>query len=97
MQQSKLRGHNIEYINNEWVYSDTKEPTISTYKNRPCGYCNKFSTPEGHDVCLGELRGIMNACCGHGVENEAYVQFLDGFSIHGKDAIDILNILKKYK
>jgi hypothetical protein len=28
----------------------------------------------------------MNACCGHGVETDAYVQFLDGKSIHGREA-----------
>jgi len=97
MSHSKLRGHDIEYKNNEWVYSDTKQSTISTFKDRPCGSCNKYNTLEGHDACLGELKGIMNACCGHGVVSEAYVQFLDGFSIHGEDAVIILNILKKYK
>ena len=94
MAHSKLRGHDIEYINNEWVYSDTKESTVSTFGIRSCGYCNEYNTPEGHDACLGELKGIMNACCGHGVAKEAYIQFLDGFSIHGEDAVTILNILK---
>lgn len=97
MSHSKLRGHDIEFINNEWVYSDTKESTVSTFQNRPCGDCNEYSTLEGHDACLGELKGIMNACCGHGIVNEAYVQFLDGFSIHREDAVIVLNILKKYK
>jgi len=96
MTHSKLRGHDIEYINNEWVYSDTKESTVSTFKNRSCGHCGKHNTPEDHDACLGRLKGLMNACCGHGLINEAYVQFLDGFSIHGEDAVIILNILKKY-
>ncbi|OHD20798.1 MAG: hypothetical protein A2Y34_07095 [Spirochaetes bacterium GWC1_27_15] len=97
MSHSKLRGHDIEFVNNEWIYSDTKEPTVSTFKDRPCGHCNKFSTPEGHDVCLGELKAIMNGCCGHGAVSEAYVQFLDGFSIHGEDAVVILDVLKKYR
>ena len=39
----------------------------------------------------------MNACCGHGNGREAYVQFLDGFSLSGEDAIVILKVLKKYK
>jgi len=97
MTHSTLRGHNIEFVNNEWIYSDTKEPTVYTFKDRPCGHCNKHNTPEDHDVCLGELKSIMNACCGHGVAREAYVQFLDGFSIHGEDAVIILDILKKYR
>jgi hypothetical protein len=37
----------------------------------------------------------MNACCGHGVVDEAYVQFLDGASVHGRDALTIIDILKK--
>jgi hypothetical protein len=95
MVKSYLRGHEIEFINDEWVYCDTKISTAQTYRDRPCGYCNEFSTPEGHDPCLGTLKGIMNACCGHGEINKAYVQFLDGHSIHGEDGFTILNILKK--
>lgn len=96
MTHSKLRGHDIEYINNQWVYSDTKEPTKFKYKERPCGNCGKPYTQEGHDACLGILKGVMNACCGHGDTDSAYVQFLDGFVISGDDAIKILDILKKY-
>ena len=95
--KSKLKGHNIEFIDNEWRYCDTKKPTISNYEYRPCGICGKFSTKEGHDACLGTLPGIMNACCGHGDIADAYVQFLDGFSIQGKDAVVILGVLKKYR
>lgn len=96
MDKSYLRGHEIEYLNGEWIYSDTKEPTTQTHKDRPCGYCNKPNTPEGHDGCLGTLMGVMNACCGHGQIKEVYVQFLDGTVIQGEDATAILNILKKY-
>jgi hypothetical protein len=95
MAKSYLRGHEIEYLNNEWVYSDTKQSTVQTYAERPCGYCGKTQTTEGHDGCLGTLPGIMNACCGHGQTNEVYVQFLDGTSIHREDAITILEILKR--
>lgn len=28
------------------------------------------------DPCLGELPGVANACCGHGVEEGCYVQFV---------------------
>src|SRR5690625_1901227 len=96
MSKSYLRGHEIELLNDEWVYSDTKEPTVQTYQHRPCGHCGEHNTKEGHDRCLGTLPGVMNACCGHGQTNEAYVQLLDGFSVHGKDAMKIMNILKKH-
>lgn len=95
MAKHYLRGHEIEFTNDEWIYSDTKEPTVFNYINKPCGHCNKHYTPEGHDGCLGTLKGIMNACCGHGQANDADVQFLDGYSVHGEDAETILNILKK--
>ena len=97
IQKSKLRGHKIEYVNGEWIYSDTKGPTVDTWQDRPCGICGKFPTEEGHDACLGTLPGVMNACCGHGDNRDAYVQFLGGFSINGEDAITILTILKKEK
>ena len=89
-----LRGYPIIYINNEWVFEDTKKPTANTWKNRPCGHCKKYNTEEGHDRCLGTLPGVMNACCGHGRKNEAYIQFLNGKSIHGNLAFIILNKLK---
>ncbi len=50
--------------------------------NQRCGYCGLAKTPEGHDGCLGTLPGdVMNACCGHGRPNEAYIQFWDGSRI----------------
>ena len=97
MAKSKFRGHEIEYINDEWLYSDTKETVKSNYNERPCGNCGKPFTPEGHDGCLGTLKGIMNACCGHGEVKDAYIQFLDGSVVNGKNAISILDILKNHK
>lgn len=41
-----------------------------------CVKCSLPPTPEGHDGCLGTLKGdIMNACCGHGEERMAYIQY----------------------
>lgn len=87
------RGHNILLINDNWVYEDTKEPT--EFNERPCGYCDKENTSEGHDGCLGELNGVMNACCGHGRKNEAYVQFPDGSIVKGSAAIHLFEHLKR--
>lgn len=69
---------------------------LDSYEKLPCKYCGKYKTYEGHDGCLKELIGIANACCGHGNINKAYVQFLDGVSIDGEDAIAIQDILKKH-
>ncbi|KKM03778.1 hypothetical protein LCGC14_1770980 [marine sediment metagenome] len=84
---SKYRGHYIELFQGEWVYSDTKESVKVSYLARNCGICDKPYTDEGHDACLGTLKFVMNACCGHGNINEAYVQFLDGSCVRGKNAV----------
>lgn len=96
--KSYLRGHEIEHTGEGWVYSDTKEPTVidGEYNERPCMQCGLSQTSEGHDGCLRTLKGVMNACCGHGHTLEAYVQLLDGTAIRGHDAWMIQNILKKH-
>lgn len=44
-----------------------------------CAKCKKPPTREGHDGCLGKLRGgIKNACCGHGQDSQAYIQYWIG-------------------
>jgi hypothetical protein len=75
MQYSMLNGHKIIYIN-EWIYDDTREPTVGN--PRPCGKCGKERTPEGHDACLGTIPGVVNACCGHGDDKAAYIEFENG-------------------
>jgi hypothetical protein len=37
---------------------------------------------------LGVLDGVVNACCGHGHIDEAYVQFVGGRRLAGQDALD---------
>lgn len=83
---SFLHGHNIELRNGEWFYIDTGE-TCSVKRN--CGFCGKNDTPEGYDGCIGEIKGAMNACCGHGTDFQ-YVQRLDGVPIYGDEASIIL-------
>ena len=73
MTGSKLRGHPIIYVNDEWLYEDTMTPTVDN--KRPCGHCGRPNTKEGHDGCLGTIPNAINACCGHGVNDEAYIQW----------------------
>lgn len=94
MATSKWRGHKIFWSDGLWCYSDNLQP-VRNDKNRACRKCKKENTPEGHDGCLGTLPGVMNACCGHGRKKDAYVQLINGQTIHGKDAKTILDILKK--
>ena len=93
MTSNKWRGHPIEFIGDVWVYSDTKE-TVASFKDRPCGFCKLKNTTEGHDGCLGTLKGLMNACCGHGEVNSAYIQFPDGQTIAGRHALSAIELIK---
>lgn len=44
-----------------------------------CSYCNHRPDSQDDDFCLGHLPGpVMNACCGHGNDARAYVQFDHG-------------------
>lgn len=82
---SRYNGHEILRRGGSWFYADIDEP-VAAVPRRTCGHCGRSSTAEGHDGCLGTLPGVMNACCGHGVEREAYVRFIGGESVHGSDA-----------
>lgn len=70
---SFLRGHPIFFKDGEWFYEDSNTPTIGN--ERDCGYCGRANNKKGHDGCLGTLPHVMNACCGHGMFDKAYIQF----------------------
>lgn len=91
---SQLRGHPIELRGRQHVFVDTGEPVQSTWQTRPCGHCGDYDTPEGHDACLGTLPGVINACCGHGVDQDAYAQFPDGTRLSGSDALRFFSTTK---
>ncbi len=90
-----LRGYKIYNVGSKWFFDDTKQPTIETWEGRPCGYCGRFNTVAGHDGCLGILPKVANACCGHGQEGDAYLQFNDGTIAFGKEAIKMILSMKK--
>ena len=80
-----LRG-NLIYYDGIWRYVDTGLPTTETWKGRACGHCLKPNREDEHDACLGELPGVINACCGHGNVREAYVQFEGGQLLQAEKA-----------
>jgi hypothetical protein len=85
--RSTHRGHEIEEAQPDvWVYSDTGD-RVSDDPGRDCGACGLAQTEEGHDPCLGTLPGVMNACCGHGEPDAAYVQIGPDEIIRGADAL----------
>jgi hypothetical protein len=53
------------------------------------------------DPCIGFLPGVLNACCGHGNDKDAYIVFgvvLDkksGVHIRGKKALEIMQAMRQ--
>ena len=92
MKKSHWRGHVIYFEKGQWRYSDTR--SLVAGEDRPCGFCNCERTPDGHDACLGTLPRVMNACCGHGEEGEAYIMFENKYYVRGADAIKMMTIIK---
>jgi|SRR5690625_1192817 len=90
MNNEYFRGYAIEKTSaGNYVYADNGDNVAETWTHRPCGYCHRHNTAEGYDGCIGEVAGAINACCGHGNVDEAYVQYSDGRRIGGKEAINI--------
>ncbi|OLF36528.1 hypothetical protein BTW00_05420 [Psychrobacter sp. C 20.9] len=57
-----------------------------------CGLMPIIDGDEVYDGCIGKLPGdVMNACCGHGDDRSAYIQYCDGSLISGARAIDEQN------
>jgi hypothetical protein len=95
MVHSTYRGHKVIFVDNVWVYFNDRI-SVEDDPYRKCGHCKEDESIEGHDACLGTLKGIANACCGHGIINDAYVQFLDGSSLRGAQALEVMDIIKRY-
>jgi hypothetical protein len=80
------RGHKYSY---EWkgLEFHLKNPgPVSEEKS--CIKCGKIPTKNGHDACLGNLPGVIAACCGHGI-TEGHILFENGISIRGNFNIEI--------
>jgi hypothetical protein len=48
-----------------------------------CDRCGLPPTKKGHDPCLADLPGVINACCGHGYAY-AYAILSNGFCLTGR-------------
>lgn len=74
MVRSYSRGHEI-YYTDSWYYKDNNKPIDS---KRECKKCNrkpiKISEDSFADACLGFLKNVKSACCGHGIEKEIIME-----------------------
>jgi hypothetical protein len=96
---SNYRGHKIEKNDDgNWIYSDNKQ-LVSENSERGCGNCGKAKTKDGYDGCIGWLpsRVVMNACCGHGDKNLAYIQFWDRECLIEDKALEVIEQLKNHQ
>jgi hypothetical protein len=85
-QRSRLRGHRIHMVGDDWLYTDTGESTEGN--RRPCGFCHRPDREDDHDACIPNLPDTVSACCGHGGDaQEAFIQRRDGSRIEGHAAI----------
>lgn len=71
MVKSYSRGWEIYFDGDQWRYVDNNN---IINENRPCKRCGRKPTKDGHDACLGDIKGAVSACCGHGVE-KPYIVF----------------------
>lgn len=98
MDKDLLRGNPMICVKGQWFYTDTMEPTVENWRKTPCGVCKRMRNANGDDPCIEKLPGgVMNACCGHGVTEEAYIQFYGGNRVHGALAVKLQNVLLGYK
>lgn len=67
---------------------------LTGYGKENCGHCGLKRTAEGHDGCVGTLPDVLNACCGHGEEKMAYVQFTAAKRISGQAALEFIENTK---
>jgi len=84
--RSYFRGHPIIWKDDSWVYEDTGEKAGFGCEVQPCKKCGKIfkgSNIGEPDPCLGNLPGVDNACCGHGVREHSYIRFFNGVVIRG--------------
>lgn len=86
--KAEFRGHPTFFDEKEhqWKYEDTEGDAGFGFEVRPCKRCGKIfeGSNEGEpDPCLGDLPGVDNACCGHGIRDAAYVRFTNGVILRG--------------
>lgn len=60
------KGWPVVYNGEEWIWEDSGIPIAD--EERSCKRCGRIPTIEGHDACMGFIKGVTSACCGHGVK-----------------------------
>lgn len=95
---SFYRGYPLGRKGEKFVVLTTGEPSETfPWAQRPCGHCGKVNTVEGYDGCIGTVPRAQKACCGHGQSESAYIQWDDGHTLRGYDAIETFFLIRLFK
>lgn len=84
---SKIMGSDVKFNGDFWVYAESGEKASNS--NASCVSCG-LKSDNGHDPCIRSLPGVANACCGHGVASDAYVQLVGGETYRGDEAMVVI-------
>lgn len=57
-----------------------------------CLHCGATMQDGEPDACIGWVRGVSEACCGHGCTTNAYVVLAHGGTLTGVDALMFLDL-----
>lgn len=88
-----VRGHMVIAKGRKFTWADNGRAAIY---DRPCIKCGlKAVNDKAPDPCIGYLKGVKFACCGHGIEGQAYVAFADGRVIRDEKALEYFETVKK--
>lgn len=86
--KSYFRGHEVYFSNNSWYYTDDDSLAGFDGEVRPCKKCGRVfqgSNIGDPDPCIGDLPGVDNACCGHGIKENSYIRFTNGIVVKNFD------------
>ena len=73
MTTSHVRGNKVYWDGDCWRYFDGNE-RLTPGNHRKCPRCGNLPTKEGYDHCMGEIKGAVHACCGHGVSKRYVIK-----------------------
>ena len=76
-----VKGHKLVWDSKTNTYSFPGGIEVDV-RSVHCRSCGRQETDDGHDACLADLPGVVNACCGHGTK-KGYIMLEGGTTIRG--------------
>lgn len=95
--RARHRGHPIRWAGNKWTYTGGDPVHLISGSERPCAACGRVAQQGGPDPCLGRLKGVAAACCGHGHTEDAYIMFHNRITLRGEDALRLIRCWTQHR